>query len=257
MRDPDDPARVVAWGPGLGVNSRGPRLYWGVSASPSLHVSQSARSRRRPPPTCPAKEFPRPGKPASSRTLRSKFSRLPGPPLCSGRSQARGVGGAFCGLSARDIAGTVPAKSTKETTHGYHPRNLHQARRRRLRRHVQDPPRHRGAHHRPGRQDLRQRPRLPGLYRTALRGRRRLEPGREVERRDLRQPQDRRARVRAELGPLPPRQARTPRPKTAPPTSPCGSRATANQRRPAADHRGGASFHFCTIARRSVAVAAS
>ena len=61
---------------------------------------------------------------------------------------------------------------------------------------------------------------------TALRGRRRLEPGREIERRDLREPQDRCPRIRAELGSLPPRQARARRPKTAPPTSPCGSRAT-------------------------------
>ena len=48
-----------------------------------------------------AKEFPRPDKPASSRprrNRRSKFFRLPGPPLCCGRSHARGAGNALCGL---------------------------------------------------------------------------------------------------------------------------------------------------------------
>ena len=37
--------------------------------------------------------------------------------------------------------------------------------------------------------------RLPGLCRPALRDRRRLEPGREIERRDLHQPQDRGPRL--------------------------------------------------------------
>ena len=60
---------------------------------------------------------------------------------------------------------------------------------------VQDPQRHRGANHRPGRKDLRQRSRLPGLCRAAPRDRRRLEPGREIERRDLHQSQDRRPRI--------------------------------------------------------------
>jgi hypothetical protein len=43
--------------------------------------------------------------------------------------------------------------------------------------------------------------------RPALRGRRRLEPGRQVERRDLPEPQDRRAGIRPQLGARPPRQA--------------------------------------------------
>jgi hypothetical protein len=73
----------------------------------------------------------------------------------------------------------------------------------------QDPQRRRGIHHRPGRQAIRQRARSSGLCRTALRGRGWLEPGHEVERRDLPEPQDRDPRIRAELGSLPPRQART------------------------------------------------
>ena len=66
-------------------------------------------------------------------------------------------------------------------------------------------------------------PDLPGLCRPAPRGRRRLEPGREVERRDLPEPQDRRARIRAELGPLPPGQARTPRRRRRHPHRPVGA----------------------------------
>jgi hypothetical protein len=56
---------------------------------------------------------------------------------------------------------------------------------------LKNPQCHRGSDHRPGRQDLRQQPRLPDLRRSALRDRRRLEPGRQIERRDLCEPQDR------------------------------------------------------------------
>jgi hypothetical protein len=54
------------------------------------------------------------------------------------------------------------------------------------------------------------RARSPGLCRSraTLRGRGRLEPGREIERRDLRQPQDRRSRIRAAHDILPAGQAR-------------------------------------------------
>src|SRR5271170_6751234 len=124
------------------------------------------------------------GKPASSRPLRCKFSRLPDPPLCSGPSPARGDSGAHRGPYPRAIAGTDPGEPTNGDHHGYHTRHLHQVRQRRLHRHPQDPPRHCGGHHRPGRQDVRQRARSPGLCRAAPRDRRRLEPGREVERRD-------------------------------------------------------------------------
>ena len=44
----------------------------------------------------------------------------------------------------------------------------------------------------------------------ALRGRCRLEPGREIKRRDLREPQDRGTRIRALRDLLPSRQAREP-----------------------------------------------
>ena len=62
--------------------------------------------------------------------------------------------------------GTVPAHQPKETIMANHTRYLHQARRRRLHRHLQDPQLHRGAQHRPGRQDVRQCARSPGLCRT-------------------------------------------------------------------------------------------
>ena len=129
---------------------------------------------------------------------------------CSGRSQARGVSGAFCGLPARDIAGTVPANQPKETTHGYHPRYLHQARQRRFTGTFKTLTSPRRSTIVPVDKMSDNAPDHRVYAGTALRGRRRLEPGREIERRDLREPQDRRARIRAELGPLPPRQARTP-----------------------------------------------
>ena len=51
-------------------------LRW-ISANPSLPVSFSARSRRRRRQPLRRKNFPGRDKPASSRPLRCKFSRLP------------------------------------------------------------------------------------------------------------------------------------------------------------------------------------
>ncbi len=67
-----------------------------------------------PPPTRPSKEFPRPDRPASSRprrTCRSKFFRFPGPPRCFGRSHARGVSVAFCGLPSASRRRNGPAET--------------------------------------------------------------------------------------------------------------------------------------------------
>ena len=89
-----------------------------------------------------------------------------------------------------------------------------------------------------------------GLCRPALRGRRRLEPGREVERRDLLNlkigaPEFGPNWVRCRLVKL------EHRPKTAPPTSPCGSRATANGDAPPRI-RGGAFPHSSEFCREGV-----
>jgi uncharacterized protein (DUF736 family) len=61
-----------------------------------------------------AKKFPQPDKPASSRPLRSKFLRLSGPPLCSGRSQARGEAAALAVTVPEPSQGTVPARQPSE-----------------------------------------------------------------------------------------------------------------------------------------------
>jgi uncharacterized protein (DUF736 family) len=60
-----------------------------------------------------AKKFPRPDKPASSRPLRCKFSRLADPPPCSGRSQARGDNGAFAVSIREPFAETDPANQPR------------------------------------------------------------------------------------------------------------------------------------------------
>jgi hypothetical protein len=53
-----------------------------------------------------------------SRPLRSKFFRLPGPPLRFGRSPARGDSGTYAGSMRETSQGTVPAHQPKETRHG-------------------------------------------------------------------------------------------------------------------------------------------
>ena len=79
-------ARVVAWGAGLGVNSRVP-VSIGVFLQARPCMSLLALDPAGPASNLSGEKISPTGKPASSRALRSKFSRLPGPSPCSGRKR--------------------------------------------------------------------------------------------------------------------------------------------------------------------------
>ncbi len=204
-------------------------------ASPSLHVSLNAGSAQPPPPNlCGSKNFHgRTG--LSSRPLRATANSRPSGVLrCrSGRSASSRCRRRLRGLRRRrDIAGTGPAGHQRRALHGHHPRHVRPSRTP-LYPNLADPQRRCGPRDRPrstetsdNGPDYRVACGSSGVVRSAPAGAGSRKSSGETYVRS----QD---RVAPEFGPNWLRcrlvkSSSSARPRTAPPTSCCGSRATAD-----------------------------